>query len=48
MSYKLVVDSCCDLPEELKNDSRIQRIPFVLQIKDRHIIDDDTFDQLDF
>jgi len=48
MSYKIVVDSCCDLPEELKNDSRIQRIPFVLQIKDRHIIDDDTFDQLDF
>jgi len=48
MSYKLVVDSCCDLPVEYKNDPRFQRIPFVLQIGDRHIIDDDTFDQLDF
>ena len=48
MSYKLVVDSCCDLPAEYKKDPKIQRVPFVLQIEDRHIIDDDTFDQLDF
>ncbi|MCR4901320.1 MAG: DegV family protein [Butyrivibrio sp.] len=48
MSYKLVVDSCCDLPEDYKKDPRIQRVPFVLQVEDKHIIDDDTFDQLDF
>ena len=34
MSYKLVVDSCTDLPEELKKDPRIEVIPLILQIGD--------------
>ena len=48
MSYKIVVDSCCELPEELKNDPRFQIVPLGLQVDDWHIIDDETFDQAEF
>ena len=45
MSYKIVVDSCCDLPADLRKDPRIEVVPLVLQVDDFVIIDDDTFDQ---
>lgn len=48
MSYKIVVDSCCELPEEYMNDPRFERVPLGLEIGDYHILDDDTFDQADF
>lgn len=48
MSYKIVVDSCCELPEQYKNDSRFQSIPLTLEIGDYEIPDDETFDQKDF
>ena len=48
MSFKIVVDSCCDLPVEYRKDSRFQIIPLILQIDDNIIIDDDTFDQADY
>lgn len=48
MSYKIVVDSCCELPEEYKKDSRFERVPLGLEIGDYHIPDDDNFDQADF
>lgn len=48
MSYKIVVDSCCDLPAEYRKDPRFEVIPLILQIDDHTIIDDDTFDQADF
>lgn len=48
MSYKIVVDSCCELPVEYKNDSRFQSIPLTLEIGDYEITDDETFDQKDF
>lgn len=48
MSYKIVMDSCGDLPEEWKNHSKIQLIPLTLQIGEEAIIDDETFDQLSF
>ena len=48
MSYKIVVDSCCELPEELKNDSRFQIVPLGLQVGDWHIQDDKNFDQAEF
>lgn len=48
MSYKIVVDSCCELPEEYYTDERFIRIPLELQIGDYRIKDDDNFDQLDF
>ena len=30
MNYKIVVDSCCELPEEYLNDEAFERIPFQL------------------
>jgi len=48
MSYKIVVDSCCELPKQYQEDSRFQRIPLTLEIGDYEISDDETFDQKDF
>lgn len=48
MSYKIVVDSCCELPEELKKDSRFEIVPLGLQVGDWHIIDDEKFNQAEF
>ena len=45
MSYKIVVDSCCELPEELMKDSRFERVPLGLEVGDYQIMDDDDFDQ---
>ena len=32
MSYKIVVDSCCELPEELKKDERFEIVPLGLDV----------------
>ena len=48
MSYKIVVDSCCDLTEELKSDSHFQIIPLTLQVGETYITDDEHFDQARF
>ena len=48
MSYKIVVDSCCELPEEYKKDTRFETIPLGLQVDDWHIMDDKNFDQAEF
>ncbi len=45
MSYKIVVDSCCELPEELMGDPRFERVPLGLEVGDYQIMDDDGFDQ---
>ena len=48
MSYKIVVDSCCDLPVEKRRDPHFQVVPLTLIVDGHHIIDDETFDQADF
>lgn len=48
MSYKIVVDSCCELPEELKKDPRFEIVPLGLQVGDWHIVDDENFNQAEF
>lgn len=48
MSYKIVVDSCGDLPEKLKKDFHFESVPLEIFVDDYHILDDDTFDQADF
>lgn len=48
MRYKIVVDSCCELPEELMNDERFERVPLELEVGDYRIPDDDNFNQADF
>ena len=45
MSYKIVVDSCCELPEKLWEDSRFVRVPLGIEVGDWQILDDDDFDQ---
>lgn len=48
MSYKIVVDSCCELPEEYKNDPRFEIVPLSLEVGDYRIWDDETFNQAEF
>ncbi len=48
MSYKIVVDSCCDLTPEEKADPHIQVVSLTLEVGGRTFIDDDTFDQADY
>ena len=48
MSYKIVVDSCCDLTAEMKEWSNLTVVPLTLQIGDYVIQDDENFDQDDF
>lgn len=48
MSYKIVVDSCCELPKELLENPGYQRVPLSLEVGGYHIQDDETFDQKDF
>lgn len=48
MSYKIVVDSCCELPEMYKNDPRFERVPLTLEVGDHKILDDETFNQREF
>lgn len=47
-NYKIVVDSCCDLPKEYHHDPRIEIVPLVLEVGGYHTMDDDNFDQADF
>ncbi len=48
MSYKIVADSCCEFPEEYREDPRFQRVQLELMVEDEVIIDDETFDQASF
>lgn len=48
MSYKIVVDSCGELPERCKKNSHFESVPLVLDIDGHFVVDDDTFDQADF
>lgn len=48
MGYKIVVDSCCELPENYKKDSRFQIVPLGLEVGDYVIQDDENFNQKEF
>lgn len=48
MSYKIVVDSCGELPEKLKEDRHFETVPLEIFVDDYHIIDDETFEQAEF
>lgn len=48
MSYKIIGDSCTDLPIDLKNDATIQLVPLSMQIEDEIIVDNSTFNQIEF
>ena len=44
MSYKIVIDSCGELPEELKKDSRFEIVPLRLEVGNYQIEDDENYD----
>lgn len=46
--YKIVVDSCGELPEELKEDERFTTVSLELEVDGCRIRDDETFNQQDF
>lgn len=48
MSYKMIGDSCTDLPDELKRDSHFYLVPLSIHIDDYTVVDDATFNQRDF
>ena len=48
MKYKIIVDSCTDLTDEMRQDERIKAVPLSIEIGDKTIVDDETFDQKDF
>lgn len=48
MSYKIVLDSCGELPAEMLGDARFERVPLGLEVGEYKILDDDTFDQAEF
>ena len=46
--YKIVIDSCGELPEELKQDGHYETVSLELEVDGCRIKDDSTFNQLDF
>lgn len=48
MKYRIVVDSCGELPEELKKDERLAAAPLSMRVGEEEIMDDETFDQASF
>ena len=48
MSYKIIIDSCGELPESLKKGGHFENVPLTLDIDGHLIVDDETFDQADF
>lgn len=49
MKYKIVVDSCCELPQEFKEDERFEIVPLTLIVGDQYEKEDNMeFDQREF
>ena len=46
--YKILIDSCGELPQELKEDGHFSNVALVLEVDRQQIVDDETFDQADF
>ena len=47
MSFKIVVDSCCDLTPAMLKDPVFVKVPLTIQANGSTFVDDDTFDQAD-
>jgi DegV family protein with EDD domain len=48
MSYRIIGDSCTDLPDQLKKDEHFKLVPLTLIVDHKEIIDDESFNQKDF
>lgn len=48
MDYKIIVDSCGELTEEMKQSGVFESAALSMEVGGEHIVDDDTFDQASF
>ncbi|MDO4634073.1 MAG: DegV family protein [Eubacteriales bacterium] len=48
MSYKIVIDSCGELTEEMKKSGHFETASLTISVDGYDIVDDETFDQADF
>ena len=48
MNYKIIVDSCGELTEEMKRCGHFETASLSIDIDEHHIVDDETFDQKRF
>ncbi len=48
MSYKIIVDSCGELTEEMRASGVFETASLAIDVNGHHIIDDETFDQAQF
>jgi len=48
MSYRIIGDSCTDLPKALKEDPHFKLIPLTLIVDSAMIVDDETYNQAEF
>lgn len=48
MSYRVVVDSCGELTEEMKDKGCFVNVPLSITVGEHHIVDDETFNQAEF
>lgn len=48
MNYKIVVDSCGELTEEMKQSGYFESVAMSIELEGSTIVDDETFDQADF
>lgn len=46
--YKIIIDSCGELTEELKADGHFFNVALEMEVGGKRIVDDETFDQKDF
>ncbi|MCR5419823.1 MAG: DegV family protein [Lachnospiraceae bacterium] len=46
--YRIIIDSCGELTEEMKKNPHISSVPLTLMVDGEEIIDDETFDQASF
>ena len=47
MSFKIVVDSCCDLTPQMRKDPCFVKVPLSIHANGSVFVDDDTMDQAD-
>ncbi len=47
MSFKIVVDSCCDLSPQMRKDASFVKVPLTIRSNGSTFVDDETFDQAD-
>lgn len=47
MSFKIVVDSCCEMTSQMQKDSCFTKVPLTIRANGSTFVDDDTFDQAD-